>query len=421
MKITRVERLALDIPFYARRVTRAMHRAQTHDERVYVYRVETDGDLIGYGESYSRPSGGAQRGPDHHDAERLLHKNPFDLLHDHTIGQGPHLAVLDLCGKAAGVPVHALIGSKIRDHCPLSWWDLDMPPADWAAEARESVRRGYTSFKMKARPWFDIFAQVEAVAQVVPADYKFDLDFNGFLLDAARAEVTLSALDEYPHIDMYESPFYLYKDLDGARLLRQQTRNSLIEHFDQDCLRADCCDGFVLGGHPLEIMRQGTLAAASNKPFWIQHVGTGITTAYVAHLYAVLSHAQLPGITAHELWEHDLLMARLYLQNGYLAIPDAPGLGVEIDEKALATYQVDEDQPTPKTRYRRQKRILEVSWPGAGRKRRRWAFTDETRCQAFFYAGNLPGFERGVKLRVVEDDGSNAFSRRHMALFERGL
>ena len=70
MKITRVERLALDIPFYARRVTRAMHRAQTHDERVYVYRVETDGDLIGYGESYSRPSGGAQRGPDHHDAER---------------------------------------------------------------------------------------------------------------------------------------------------------------------------------------------------------------------------------------------------------------------------------------------------------------------------------------------------------------
>ena len=51
----------------------------------------------------------------------------------------------------------------------------------------------------------------------------------------------------------------------------------------------------------------------------------------------------------------------------------------------------------------------------------RWAFTDETRCQAFFYAGNLPGFERGVKLRVVEDDGSDAFSRRHMALFERGL
>ena len=150
-------------------------------------------------------------------------------------------------------------------------------------------------------------------------------------------------------------------------------------------------------------------------------MGTGITTAYVAHLYAVLSHAQLPGITAHELWEHDLLMARLDVQNGYLAIPDAPGLGVEIDEKALATYQVDEDQPTPKTRYRRQKRILEGSWPGAGRKRRRWAFTDETRCQAFFYTGNLPGFERGVKLRVVEDDGSDAFSRRHMALFERGL
>ena len=77
MKITRVERLALDIPFYARRVTRAMHRAQTHDERVYVYRVETDGDLIGYGESYSRPTADGRRGPDVHDAAGLSPTKPF--------------------------------------------------------------------------------------------------------------------------------------------------------------------------------------------------------------------------------------------------------------------------------------------------------------------------------------------------------
>ena len=39
MKIIRAERFALNIPFYAARVTRANHRAQTHGERVYVYRL----------------------------------------------------------------------------------------------------------------------------------------------------------------------------------------------------------------------------------------------------------------------------------------------------------------------------------------------------------------------------------------------
>ena len=62
---------------------------------------------------------------------------------------------------------------------------------------------------MKARPWWDIVEQVETVSDVVPADYKFDIDFNGFLLNPARAEVMLQRLDEVPNVGMYESPFYL--------------------------------------------------------------------------------------------------------------------------------------------------------------------------------------------------------------------
>ena len=55
-----------------------------------------------------------------------------------------------------------------------------MPPEDWVKEAEESVKRGYTSIKLKARPWRDIFEQVEAVGKVVPEGYKLDIDFNGF-------------------------------------------------------------------------------------------------------------------------------------------------------------------------------------------------------------------------------------------------
>ena len=86
MKIEHVERLTLNIPFYCDRVTRAMHRAQTHDERIYLYRIETDTGIVGYGESYSRPTVGAGRGPDVHGMERLVGQNPFAVMNDDTIG-----------------------------------------------------------------------------------------------------------------------------------------------------------------------------------------------------------------------------------------------------------------------------------------------------------------------------------------------
>ena len=39
---------------------------------------------------------------------------------------------------------------------------------------------------MKAISYFDIFAQIEAIARVLLTDYKLDLDFNGFLLEGAH-------------------------------------------------------------------------------------------------------------------------------------------------------------------------------------------------------------------------------------------
>ena len=121
MKIIRAERIALNIPFYTARVTRAMHRAQTHDELVYIYRLETDNNLVGYGDQTSGLA----------DTEALIGQNPAALMLRDEIGFGPQLAALDLVGQANEVPVHALLGQQVRTRCPISWWDIDMPAADW--------------------------------------------------------------------------------------------------------------------------------------------------------------------------------------------------------------------------------------------------------------------------------------------------
>ena len=409
MKITHATRTALNIPFYATRVIAAMHRAQSFDERVYFYRVETDNGLVGFGD-------GEESCP----VEGLIGRNPYAIMLDDRIGFGPQVAVLDVVGKDAGVPAHALLGTKLRDSCPISWWDIDMPPADWVAEAKESIRRGYTCFKMKARPWRDIVEQVEAVAKVVPADYRFDIDFNGFLLSAANAEILLGRLDEHPNVGMYESPFYLQNDLDGARLLCSQVQKPVVEHFREDVLHARASDGFVVGHAGLtETIAQATMAASFNRPFWLQLPGDGLTTTFAAHLGSVLSHAQLPCVTGYELWESNLLTERIRVVDGYMRVPDGPGLGVEVDQRAIAKYTVDEAEPTPRQRYRRQNRILRVVWPGVGKNQRVREFTSEPIYQQVFNTGSLPGFSPGVTLEVIEDDRSAAFEKRHQKLLEQ--
>lgn len=409
MKIARVDQLVLHIPFYAKHVTAAMHRAQTHDERMPIHRVELDDGTVGYGDG----GGGATAG--------LVGRNPFEVLFDDAIGYGPQLAVLDAVGRATGTPAHALLGKQLRRRCPLSWWDIDMAPGDWAKEARESVKRGYTTFKMKARPWRDIHEQVAAVGKAVSADYRFDVDFNGFLLNSARAEEHLTRLDEHVNVGMYESPFYLMRDLPGARILRERVRKPIVEHFREEVLHAQASDGFVIGGPVQAVLRQATLAAEFNKPFWLQLVGTGITTAYALHLGSVLSHAQLPYITCFELFADDLLGAPIAVVDGYAGVPEGPGLGVEVDEKALERYRVDPAEPTPRQRYREKKRILRVRWPGAVGKSREWAFTDEAHYQREFYAGSIPPFQAGVDLVVEEDDRSAAFRKEHGRIAARGL
>ena len=58
-------------------------------------------------------------------------------------GQGGlQIALFDAVGKALGVPVSSLLGNKVRDWVPISWWSIDAPPEDWAAEGAEAVANG---------------------------------------------------------------------------------------------------------------------------------------------------------------------------------------------------------------------------------------------------------------------------------------
>ena len=399
IKIVDVERIVVNVPFTPR-------CAEWNALLVWqwsiseVIRVTTDvPDIVGYGETLLHYSWGQVSDEA---IERVKGENPADFLGDDTLGPGLQMAIYDVVGQALDVPMYRLLNlPKVRDWCPIAWWNTKMPPEALAKEAQDALAQGYVTHKFKARPWFDVYAQVEAVSEVTPPHYQVDLDWNNMLLNVGNATPVLTELDTYERVAIYESPI-MQHDVEGQRLLRRKVQHPIALHFGippfPTVVRDEVCDGFVIGGGANQVLTEGLLAGAFEKPFWLQLVGTGITTAFAAQLGAALPFAQWPAITCMNNYLDDLLVDPLTIRGGFLRVPEAPGLGVAIDEDALTKYRMKPPYSLPKERH-----IISVVWEGG----RVMHYADmASQVWLDFRAGNQPVQERGVKTEVWRDDGS---------------
>ena len=140
---------------------------------------------------------------------------------------------------------------------------------------------------------------------------------------------------------MFETPIP-QSDVDGNKQIRQTVGCQVAMHFGSPpyttCVREDVCTGFVIGGGKSQVMREGQLSAAADMPFWLQIVGNGLTTTWAGHLGSVLTHATWPAITCINLYSDHLLTQPIQVSDGCHKIPDAPGLGVEVDEDAVERF-----------------------------------------------------------------------------------
>ncbi len=405
MKVTNVERILVDVPFHPI-PQRNMARTLPGWHISEVCRVETDAGLVGYGETLPNYTWGRVT-----DAavQRTIGANPFDLMWDDTLGAGLQMALFDVAGKAAEAPIYSLLGKKVRDWAPLSWWSIDMPPEDFAAEAARAVELGYTAHKQKARPWFDVYEQVAQTVARVPEYFKLDLDFNGLLDNAADAVSVLRELEKTPNVAIFESPIP-QGDVAGNKRVRSQTRCAIAMHYGSPpiatALREDVCDGFVIGGGATAVLRQQHTAQEWNKPFWLQLVGTGLTTLFAVHLGVVCTHAQWPAVTCLNMYEHQLLREPIQVVGGYVRVPEAPGLGIEVDEAALAKYRTDSSV----------KPLLRAVYALVRPNGERTYYAGEHGPSGYwedFAAGNQPIQERGVRLETLPDDGSAEWADLH--------
>ena len=335
MKITKIERFITAVPHIP-----AIEKSRPGDFRerpIPILRVFTDEGIYGLGE------GGRGERCDNLESQ-WLGVDPLKLNLT-TLGGAMAMALFDIVGKALGVPAYRLMGTKHWDRVPVGYWSPPLEPKEFAAMAADGAREGYKTHKLKARPW-NIVETVELMTQAAGPDYGIIVDPNFTFKDLHTSLKLAHQLEKY-NIEAFEDPFpylpgwYQYRDF------RQHSRIPLDPHlYDpkaiMSAIRAEAADMFNTGGSVETTLINAGMAEAAGMPVWLQVVGLGlgVSGAYGTHVHAVVRNATIPSDCLHFTRVDDLIGGALRPKEGMVEVPDAPGLGVELDMAAVEHYRV---------------------------------------------------------------------------------
>jgi glucarate dehydratase len=362
-------------------VTVPLHAALRHANGCHwgrfvrtIVEVETDNGLVGLGEmggggesaeAQFRLLGSYLKGHDPARMEEMRFRiaNPTASLYNNRTQMLAALefACLDILGQAWGVPVHAILGGKLRDRVPFAsycFWrygreesgEGEVRTAEQLVEyAREAKRRhGFTSHKLKAgvfAPDYELEA-FRALAYAFPED-NVRIDPNGAW--STEQAIRFGQAIENLRNDYLEDPVY---GLNGMRRVRQMVRvplatNTVVVNFEQlaanvldvgvdvilldttfwggirPCIKAaGVCETFQLG---VAVHSSGEL---------------GVQLATMLHLGAVIPNLSYAADAHYHHLTDDVIEGGLMpYQNGSIAVPDTPGLGVKLDREKLRRYQ----------------------------------------------------------------------------------
>jgi L-alanine-DL-glutamate epimerase-like enolase superfamily enzyme len=253
------------------------------------------------------------------------------------------MAVHDLLGQAAGLPVCRLLSSSPKPRIEHTWWTHCLPPELMAKEAKLGASLGYRVHKVKARPWQDPLEQAAAMCAVVPKEYRIWADANSSWSSPSRALHFINALARHSNYFAVESPIQ-YRDVPGFRELKDKSPLKLAEHMGAEpmvFINEGLVQAFVVGGPSGRTMAQRALMAeVTGIPLWIEYgIQSGIAQLHQAHQAAAYPGIQYC-ITITNCLEDDCVIEPFRMESGYYTLPVTPGLGVTLDMAAVEKYRV---------------------------------------------------------------------------------
>jgi len=340
-------------------------------------RVETDDGLHGYGEGtvngFAATVAAAIEelsdqylGADQHDVEALLQRLVRDVYSD---GGQIHMAAAaaieiecwDLVGKAAGLPVHALLGGRVRDRVRAyanGWYRTEREPEAVAAKAREVAAAGYTAMK------FDPFGTAWRVQDRRDEDLSIDIvravreavgpDVD-LMIEAHNRFTASTALRIADRLVEFR-PAWLEEPVHHSQM------GSMVEVARRSPVPIATGESFTSLGQFADLLSHDVVQILQPEPLNLGGIWRTRQLASMAeaHLAVVAPHnAQGPvcGAVAVQLgacipnfyvqetfdefnadWTQGIVDRAIRPVDGYVEIPDAPGLGIELDWEALGEH-----------------------------------------------------------------------------------
>ncbi len=324
-------------------------------------KLETDAGICGWGEASPWPvfTGTVEAtaaalhlylrplviGSDPFRLEAILAKADRSLVHCNEAKAAIETALLDICGRALGVPLTNLIGGRVNDRLPLSY-SIASPDIEQDVErAKELYRGGHRIFKVKTgfAGHAEDCRRLDRFRSDMPDDIDMRVDYNQGLrpFEALRMLRDIEAFDP----TFIEQPvparqIEAMADITAALDTPIMADESVFDPIDAiAAVRAGAADLFSL-----KIMKSGGIIrareiAAIGRGAGIDVYGgcmfeTGVAHAAGTHLIASLSNAGLgcEFYQATYYLKEDVLNEPFPIEGGEIVVPTAPGLGVTVNE-----------------------------------------------------------------------------------------
>jgi L-alanine-DL-glutamate epimerase-like enolase superfamily enzyme len=358
MKIARVDTFLVEVPQkYPIAPYQSRYRPQSSTSSLLV-RIEADQGTVGWGETPQRYLGEQLTGREGIAlAAALAGRDPTaieELYHDWGLDgdylqSAVEMACWDILSKACGQPLYRLLGGPYRREIELAACMGIRPPDEAAAIARLYVEQGYTTLKTKAgRDPEEDLAMVRAIRNAVGRRLRLRIDPN----TGYSPEVCLQlARDLEPYaLEYFEQPMGETLIEDSARI-RAMTRTPLALNesvttmaavLDILALKAAdylLPDTYQCGGL-WAVKRIAEVAEAARVPC-IVHCAhdLGPKTAAMLHLAASTANFPLANDCTYYGLEDDVLSEPFQIRAGRMAVPEAPGLGIDVSIAKVRQYQ----------------------------------------------------------------------------------
>jgi L-alanine-DL-glutamate epimerase-like enolase superfamily enzyme len=332
-------------------------------------RIRTDEGITGIGEATPLPDWGGDFGRRSGETQKTVVTLVRDVLKPALLGSDPHaktaidIALHDIAGKAAGLPIYRLLGGKFRDAVTIAHMVGLMSDAEAEAEATGAIADGISALQIKGG--VDSVRDVRLIRrlrQCLPSDIVLRLDANQGYGDAKTTIEILRQLDDVG-LDYIEQPAIGHIEMAAAR---SHVRPRVVA--DESCWdaaeaidlvragAADCISIYLAKAGGICGARQvAAVAEAAGMACDVNgSIESGIGNA--ANLHFALATAPVsmacvipvsapkathPWRVGGNYYTDDIITEPMAVANGALLSLDAPGLGVDLDEAKLAAYRVD--------------------------------------------------------------------------------